>query len=198
MSEPPAIAILEFDSIAVGTLVADAMLKKAPLDTFRAGTVHRGKYMVLIGGAMAAVDESYVEGLRIGAEALTDEVLLPDVHAQVYDAVGGKRQPADGDALGVIEVTGLASTVGVADRAVKAARVDIVEIRLGDGLGGRGLTHLTGTVHDVQAAVAAGLAGVTRSGLTARHTIIPVVDEELRKTLNHSTRFRDAPRNPSL
>lgn len=195
MIEQPAIAILEFDSVVVGTRAADAMLKKAPLNTFRAGTVHRGKYMVLIGGTVAAVDESYVEGLRIGAEALADEVFLPDAHAQVYDAIGGKRRDADGDALGVIEVTGLASTVGVADKAVKAAKVNIVEIRLGDGLGGRGLTHLTGTIHDVQAAVEAGLSVVTRPGVTARHTIIPRMDEELRRSIDRSTRFRRTPKD---
>ncbi len=189
MTAQPAIAVLEFDSVAVGTHAADAMVKKASLETLRVGTVQPGKYVVLIGGTVADVDESYVEGLRVGAEALTDEVFLPNVHRQVYDAVTGKRQAVSGDALGVLEASGLAATVVAADKAVKAAKVSIVEIRLGDGLGGTGITHLTGAVHDVQAAVEAGLAAVTRPGVTIRHTVIPALDEELRQSIDRSTAF---------
>ncbi len=189
MNRQPAIAVLEFDSVAVGTRAADAMAKKAPLDTFRAGTVQPGKYVVLVGGTVGDVEESHIEGLRVGAEALTDEVFLPDVHGQVYEAVAGRRQAVVGEALGVIEATGLAATVLAADKAVKAAAVTIVEIRLGDGLGGKGITHLTGTVHDVQAAVSAGLAAITRPNVTVRHTIIPAMDDSLRQSIKRSTLF---------
>lgn len=194
MNEPPAIAVLEFDSVAAGTHAADAMVKKAPIETFRAGTVQPGMYVVLVGGTVAAVEEAYVEGMRVGAEALIDEVLLADVHPQVCAALVGKRKPTEGDALGVMEVCRLASTVLAADRAVKTAKVSIVEIRLGDGLGGKGVVHLTGAVHDVQAALEAGLAAVTRPGVTAQHTIIPALDEELRNSMDRSTRFLTEPR----
>ena len=88
-----------------------------------------------------------------------------------------------------LEASGLAATVVAADKAVKAAKVSIVEIRLGDGLGGTGTTHLTGAVHDVQAAVEAGLAAVTRPNVTVRHTVIPAVDEALRQRIDRSTAF---------
>ncbi|MFH0980941.1 MAG: BMC domain-containing protein [Planctomycetota bacterium] len=197
MKEAPAIAVLEFDSVAVGTHAADAMAKKATLTTFRTGTVHPGKYVVLIGGMVGDVNEAYVEGLRVGAEALSDEVFLPDVHHQVYHAVGGKRQALDGEALGVIEASGLAATVLAADKAVKAAKVTIVEIRLGDDLGGKGITHVCGTLHDVQAAVQAGLAAITRPNVTVQHTIIPAVDDSLRQGINRTTRFFGEPAEPA-
>ena len=41
MTVPASIALLEFDSIALGTRAADAMVKKAPLAAFRAGTISR-------------------------------------------------------------------------------------------------------------------------------------------------------------
>ena len=189
MTQPAAIAVLEFASVVVGTRAADAMAKKAPLDTFWVGTVHPGKYVVLIGGSVAAVDEAYIEGLRFGGECLSDQVMLPDVHPQVYGAVGGVRQPISGDTLGVIESDRLAATVVAADRAVKTADVTVIEIRLGDGLGGKGLIHLSGLMHDVQAAVEAGLAGGVRPGVAMCHTIIPVVDEVLRRSIDRSTRF---------
>ncbi len=191
MSDEPAIALLEFNSVAVGTHAADAMVKKAPIQTFRVGTVQPGKYLVLIGGSVAAVEESYAEGRRVGGEALTDEVLLPNVHVQVYDAVGGKRQTKSADdAVGIIESSGLSATLAAADKAVKTADVTITEIRLGDGLGGKGITHLTGTVEAVQAAVEAALAVITRPGVSVRHTIIPAVDDELRQRIHASTEFQ--------
>ncbi len=56
----PALALLEFGSIAVGMQAADAMVKRAPIDTLRSGTVHNGKYLVLIGGQVADLGISAV------------------------------------------------------------------------------------------------------------------------------------------
>jgi microcompartment protein CcmL/EutN len=189
MKTPPAIAVLEFDSVAVGTRAADAMVKRAPIDTFRIGTVHPGKYLVLIGGSVAAVEESRVEGLRIGGDAVTDEIFLADVHPQVFAAVSGKRRANTGDALGIIETCAIPANVTAADKAVKAARITIVEIRLGDGLGGKGITHLAGAVHDVEVAIEAAIAAAERPGVSARHTIIPIQHAELRDRIGHATEF---------
>ena len=41
------------------------MLKKAPITVIKSGTVHNGKYLVLIGGSVASVEESYTKGLAI-------------------------------------------------------------------------------------------------------------------------------------
>ena len=46
----PAIALLEFDSIAIGVRAGDAIVKRAPVEITYAGTVHPGKYLVLVGG----------------------------------------------------------------------------------------------------------------------------------------------------
>jgi microcompartment protein CcmL/EutN len=186
---PAAIALLEFSSIAVGTRAADAMVKRAPITTFRIGTVQPGKYLVLVGGSVAAVEESRVDGLRIGGECVTDEVFLPDVHPEVFAAVERQRRPNEGDALGVIETCAIPTNVLAADRAIKAADIVIVEIRLGDGLGGRGVTHLAGTIHDVEAAMAAGVAAAQRPGVTTCHTIIPIQHDELRGRVESATEF---------
>ena len=52
----PALALVEFGSIAGGILAADAMIKKAPLNVIKTGTVQPGKYLVLIGGSVADVE----------------------------------------------------------------------------------------------------------------------------------------------
>ena len=192
MTAQPAIALLELDSVAIGTQVADAMVKRAPIQTLRIGTVQPGKYLILVGGSVAAVEEAYLEGLRLGGAALTDEIMLPDVHEQVYDAVGGGRRANSGDALGVIETSSIPAVVQAADKAVKAANVIIVEIRLGDGLGGKGITQVTGRVEAVQAAIEAGLASVgpVRRGETVtRSVVIPAQHPELRQRLGRSSSF---------
>lgn len=185
----PAIALLELNAVPVGTEVADAMVKRAPIELLRIGTVQPGKYLILVGGSVAAVEESYVEGQRIAADALTDHIILPDIHEQVYHSVNGERRANEGDALGVIETSSIPANVLAADKAVKAANVLIVEIRLGDGLGGKGMTHLTGKLEAVQAAVQAGLASVTDREIVTRSVVIPSQHADLRERVNRSTLF---------
>lgn len=189
MTNVAAIAVLEFNSIAAGTRAADAMAKRAPLDVLRCGSVHPGNYVILVGGSVGAVEEAHVEGLRYAADSLSDEVLLPDVHPQVSAALDSARQPPVGDTIGVFETSAIPSNVFAADRAVKAADVRIVEIRLGDGLGGKAVTHFSGELHEVQAAIDAARAAVGRPGVCVAHTIIPRIDASLEAQLAESTRF---------
>lgn len=186
---PPAIALLEFDSIAIGVRTSDAMVKRAPIDLFRVGTVHPGKFLVLIGGSVAAVEESRTEGLMVGSEHVTEEIFLPDVHPQVFAAVSGARLDNTGDALGILETSGIPLNVAAADKAVKTADVTIIEIRLGDGLGGKGVTYFSGLLHDVEAAMAAGVAVPERPGVTVWHAIIPTQHRDLRVQVGGASRF---------
>lgn len=185
----PAIALIEFGSIAVGMHAGDAMLKRAPLAMVKAGTVHRGKYIVLVGGSTGAVRESYDEGLRAGGEDVIDSVMLPEVHPAVCEAVMGNRVTEPHDALGVIETSSVAAVVHAADAGIKAAEVIVPEVRLADGLGGKGLTLFAGLVADVQAAVSAGLAVVQPRGVDVRHVVIPALDEAMKQQLAADTRF---------
>ena len=43
------------------------MAKRAPIDVIRAGTVHPGKYLILVGGAVADVEEALEAGREVGA-----------------------------------------------------------------------------------------------------------------------------------
>ena len=131
MTDHPAIALIEYASIAVGTQASDAIVKKAPISLVRAGTLQPGKFDVLFSGEVAAVEESFVEGLRVGAESVIDRVLLPDVHHQVHSAILGKSLSWQADTIGVIETQTMSATIEAADAAVKGAEVQVVQIRLG-------------------------------------------------------------------
>ncbi len=197
----PAIALLEFDSIAVGIEAGDAMAKRAPIDVLRSGTIHPGRYLVLVGGSVGDVEEAFAAGREVGGPCLLDTVFLPNVHAQVVAALRGVRQAGAGEALGIIETETVASVICAADAGVKGANVQLLDLRLGDGLGGKGYLLFDGPVSEVEAAVAiacehvtdlaGGAAGVARAGLRAPvWRVISQLHREMRHELETDPRFR--------
>ncbi len=183
MTTPVAITVLALDSVTAGTRAADAMIKRAPITDLRLGTVQPGRYIIVMGGSVAAVEEAHLAGTRSGGMALQDHILLPDVHDDVYSAVFGTRRTNAGETLAILECASIPTTIRAADRAVKSADVIVVEIRLGDGLGGKGLVHLCGELYDVQAAVTAG----TESGTGIDSAIIPAQHADLQNEINRGT-----------
>jgi microcompartment protein CcmL/EutN len=186
----PAIALIEFDSIAVGIEAGDAMVKRAPLGIIHSGTVQPGKYIVLIAGDVASVEESLAAGRAIGNEAIIDTVFLPDIHPEVVAAIRGDRAFEDGEALGIIETRTVAATIEAADAAVKGATVTAAQIELADGLGGKGYVLLGGVLSEVEAGVAAGVAAITVHQLIAR-VVIPQLHEEMREDVIASPFFSE-------
>lgn len=184
----PAVALLEFDSIAIGIETGDAMVKRAPLDVIKAGTVHPGKYLVLVGGRVADVEEAIEAGRLVGSEHLIDEMVLRDVHDDVVAALGGFRHTGDGEALGVIETTTVAAVIEAADAGVKGAAVTLREIRMADGLGGKGYLLFDGPVAEVEAAVEIG-SGRVPDQLVARR-VIAQIHAEMDENLVADGRFR--------
>ncbi|MBD3233182.1 MAG: BMC domain-containing protein [candidate division Zixibacteria bacterium] len=188
----PAIALIEFGSIAAGITAGDAMVKKAPIVMLKAGTVHPGKYLVFIGGDVASVEESYHEGMRIRPETIVDDVLLPDVHKQVHDAILGNRITERFDSIGIIETSTVASNIDAADAGVKGADVIILEIRLADDLGGKSFTIFGGKVEDVEAAVEIGKERIKDKDIVIHTTVIPRIDDWMAEEIDRGTRFYES------
>jgi microcompartment protein CcmL/EutN len=186
----PALALLEFDSIAAGIEAADAMVKRAPIAVIKAGTVQPGKYLVLIGGEVADVEESLTAGREVGGAACADFVYLPQVHPEVVEAIGGGRVPQSKDALGVVETTTVAAAIHAADAGIKGAEVRLIEVRLADGLGGKGIVLFSGLVADVEAAVEIGVGVLERPDLLVRQVVIPLLHREMWENISDATRFR--------
>jgi microcompartment protein CcmL/EutN len=187
----PALALVEFSSIATGIQAADAMIKRAPIETLRAGTVHNGKYLVLIGGQVADVEESLGAGREVGGASVLDFVYLPHVHPEVVEMIGGGRRPQAADALGVVETATVAAAIHSADAGVKGAQVHLVEIRLADGLGGKGIVLFAGLIADVETAVQLGAGVLERPDLLVRQVVIPQLHPGLWDNVGDSTRFGD-------
>jgi microcompartment protein CcmL/EutN len=169
----PALAVVELASIARGHRVADAMLKRAPVRLLRADPVSPGKFLVLVEGDVAAVDESFRVGTDIAADRTVDTLFLPQPHTALWPAIAGELNAGEGvESLGVVETTTVAATVRAADAAVKAAKVRITEMQLGRGIGGKAFFTVTGPLAEVEAAVDAAV-GVLAAALVHTTEIIP-------------------------
>ena len=189
MKTYPAIALIEFSSIATGISAANEMLKKAPIAVIKSGTVHNGKYIVLIGGSVASVEESYQVGIDIGGDTIIDNMVLPDVHQQLHDAILGSRLKCNFESLAILEASSIATMIKVVDAGIKGANVDIVEIRLADDLGGKSFTLLNGSVEDVQAAVEIVKNNIGSMDNWINDIIISNIHTDMRQNIESTTKF---------
>jgi bacterial microcompartment shell protein len=185
----PAIALIELSSIAAGTYAADRMVKRSPVELLHAGTVHSGKFLILIGGGTAEVEESYREGMQAAPAEILDEVLLPQVHPRVVEALEGDRKLKKFESMVTLETSTVAAIVRATDAAVKGALVEVGELRLGNGLGGRGLSILTGNRTDVEAAAAIAVQSLAGRSGTLCHSIISNVHDQFVERIKDSSRF---------
>jgi len=177
---PVAVGAIETSSIAQGTVAADAMVKTAEVELLEACPLSPGKYWVLIGGEVGPVRHAFQRGLEVAGDTMLDSLLIPQLHDQVLPALRGVVPAADHDALGVIETLTAAATIVAADQAAKAADVLLRDLRLANGLGGKGVLFLSGDVSNVQAAVEAGRAEALRKGLLSRAVVIPRLHPQMK------------------
>jgi bacterial microcompartment shell protein len=159
-----AIGLVELQSIAWGVDVADVMVKAAPVDFIDTFMVTPGKYVVLVHGDPSSVESSVSAGRQAAPDQVLDWLLIPFVHPQVLPAVRHQSVCDRIRALGLIETASVASGVLAADRAAKAAAVELLQLVLAQGIGGKSILTLTGNLFDVQAAVEAGQAEAEAAG----------------------------------
>ncbi len=195
MKKASALAVIDYEDIPAGVYAVDAILKKAPIAFVRAGTVSRGRYLVLFGGSTASTQESLGEALATTRSAVLDYAFLPDIHPALYDAVFGTRKRTTGSLL-ILETDTASSIVRAVEAALKGTPVELIEVRLSDtGLAGKGIALLSGTLHDVDAAAVLAAAG-TSSEAPPRgfsHRIIAAPHDVLERDITAATRFDVAP-----
>lgn len=179
----PAIGLLEFNSIARGIEAADSMLKKAKVELLEAHPICAGKYIILITGDVDAVRSSLAEGIEISKQYLVDKLLIPNIHPQIFPALTASTQIAEIKALGVIETFSAASAIIAADIAAKTAKINLIDMRLANGMGGKSYFSLTGEVADVEAAVQASEDSIKEEGLLVESIIIPSVHSDMSRVL---------------
>ena len=188
MKKASALAVLDFEDIPTGIYAVDAILKKAPIAFVRAGTVTRGRYLVVFGGSTASTLESLNEAVAVTGSSILDQAFLPDIHPALFDAVFGTRRKANGSLL-ILETETASSIVRAVEAVLKGTPVELIEVRLSDtGLAGKGIALVAGTLPDIQSA--ADLAG-ERARISYR--LIPAPHDVLERDITAATRFEVAP-----
>lgn len=180
---PNAIGMVEFTSIARGIYAADQMLKISDVEIVTAGSVCPGKYIAIVQGDVGAVQDSVGIGERLAEEFFVDSIIIPNVSPGVFPAITGATMPDEIQALGIMESFSLATMVIAADAILKAAELSPLELRLGNGLGGKSYFTFTGDVAAVQTGVEAGKAIAEEKGLLVNAEVIPSPSDRLLSSL---------------
>ena len=176
-----AIGLVEVSSIAIGHDVEDTMLDTADVELLVARTICSGKYIIIVGGDVAAVTSSVEAGAARAEGSLIEERVIPRVHPGVFPAISGmvELKPEEARALGVVETFSASSIIECADAAAKAADVILFRIHLAMAIGGKGFFTCTGDVAAVEAAVEAGARIAAEDGILVGKVVIPAPREEL-------------------
>jgi microcompartment protein CcmL/EutN len=196
----PALAMLQFGEVPKGLRALDALVKEASVEVLAAGTVQCGHYLVAFGGQVEAVLRSFNRAKEVGGSAAIDSVLLPDAEERIVpafrDGVVRSPQRTTGDALGVIQSAACPVLLGAVDAGLKGAHVDLVELRVAEGLGGKALATLWGELHDVEAAVEIACGVIQRqvdrgaiAPAAATTEVIPNADDGILDAVSSGTRF---------
>ncbi|HEY2091102.1 MAG TPA: BMC domain-containing protein [Thermoanaerobaculia bacterium] len=195
MKKVSALAVLDFDNIPTGVFAVDTILKKAPIAFVRAGTVTRGRYLVLFGGSTGATAESLAEARERCAGAILDEAFLPDVHDSLFDGVFGAKKKSPGSLL-IIETETASSIVRAVEAALKGTPVQLLEIRLSDtGLSGKGVALLAGSLPDIEAASVLAASGSGPDSLPPAgysYRLIAAPHDVTERNIVGTTRFNEA------
>lgn len=178
-----AFGLLELNSIPRGVFCADAMVKAADVCLDFAQAVCAGKYIALVSGGVADVRSAVEAGVQNAGINLVDSIIIPNIDERVLVAITATGEIENPGALGLLETFSLAAAVIAADCAVKTARIELVEVRLGRGLGGKAFVILTGDVSAVQSAISAATSLPELEGLLSSTAVIAAPHKDILENL---------------
>ena len=178
----PALGFVELSSIANGYVVSDAMVKKASVHIVLSEPTSSGKYLVMISGDVAEVHESLKAAMEVSEGFLLDEFFIPQLHSEIASYFNGQlKRQKNLEALSIIETKTVASSIFATDAALKNAQVQLVDLQLGKGIGGKGYFVLSGKLFDIQAAHAAALKSIEVKGTLVRGEVVTSTHEDVRE-----------------
>ncbi len=178
-----AIGMVEFTSISRGIYAADQMVKISDVEIVTASSACPGKYVAIVHGDVAAVQDSVGIGERLAEEYLVDSIVIPNVSPAVFPAITGATMPDPIQALGIIEFFSLATMIIAADEILKAANLQPLELRLGNGMGGKAFFTFTGDVAAVETGIDIGKEIAKEKGLLVNAEVIPSPSDRLLPSL---------------
>lgn len=173
------IGFIEYRSIAKGIEASDAMLKSGNVTLIYSTILCPGKYLVMLCGDVGAVETAIRTGSGFDPASYLDSSVIPNIHKSVLPALTGTTPITMHDALGLIETVDICAAIVAADVAAKASQIDLLEIRLARGMGGKGFVSLCGDISAVNAAIDSATREIGRDGMLIASSVIPSPDRQL-------------------
>jgi len=179
------IGVLELSSIAAGYQAQDAMLKAADITVLVARTICSGKFLIIVGGTVSAVNASLDAGENTAGAYMIEKLTIANVDQQIFAAITGNVIVSKNDfrALGIVETLSATNIIEAADAAAKAADILLFRVHVSMAIGGKGYFLATGDVAAVQAAVDAACKTIANTGMLLNRVVIPAASEELLQEL---------------
>lgn len=178
-----AIGVIELKSIPKGVEAADAALKSAGIEMVSSHPSCPGKYEIILTGSISNVTVAVEHVANRFDGYVIDSSVMGRIDEQVIKALFGTQEGKREGSLGLVETFSAASAIKVADIAVKTAKVEIYDLRVSRGMGGKGVVLLTGDVGDVTAAVEAGANYAKTVSTLSSYTVIAAPHDELWKQM---------------
>ena len=174
-----AIGVIELKNIPKGVEATDAALKSAGVEVVAAHPSCPGKYEIILTGSISNVTAAVSHVLSKFDGYVIDSSVMGRIDEQVISALFGTQKTERKGSLGLIETFSAATTIKAADLAVKTAKVEIFDLRVSRGMGGKGVVMLKGEIGDVAAAVEAGANYAATSGQLSSQSVIAAPHADL-------------------
>ena len=173
------VGVIELKNIPKGVEATDAALKSAGVQMVSAHPSCPGKYEIILTGSISNVTASVNHVLSKFDGYVIDSSVRGRIDEQVITALFGTQKTEKKGSLGLVETFSAATTIKAADIAVKTAKVEIFDLRVSRGMGGKGVVMITGEIGDVAAAVEAAANYAMTTGQLSSQAVIAAPHAEL-------------------
>lgn len=167
-----ALGLLEFKTIPVAVATTDEMLKSAEVELIMACPICPGKYITIISGEVANVTTAVERGTVAGGIFLISSHTITNISPKILPALTGSTMVDNLESLGIIETIAAVGAIVAGDILAKSGQVELIEIRLARGLGGKGEVFYTGELGSVEAATKTALERLGEEGGIVSSVII--------------------------
>lgn len=167
-----ALGLIEYKSIARGMAACDSMLKAGNVELITATALCPGKFVAIVVGNVSAVTAAVEKGMQFDPPFAIADLVLPHVHSAVFPALTATTAFEPSGSIGVIETIDAASGIIAGDKAAKTGNIDLLEIRLARGMGGKAFLLLAGELAAVEAAIKSVQAALKDEGVLIATSVI--------------------------
>ncbi len=171
------IAALQLRSVPAGLFALDALVKEAQVRIRFAGDVDPSRYLIVMDGDLANVEVGLARAAEAAGSDVLETLLLANAHHLLRAGLAGTLAPvavpsAQEATIGVLQCHTVLGTIAAVDRALKAADVELVRLRIATHLAGHGHAVVCGEQFDVQEALLAA-ENTMQNGVVVDTRLIP-------------------------